>query len=716
MRRIVSVLLICCLTFMIFSSFLFLNTANEVSAAENGMQEIINFESMIAANDGKFPVKNGYAYDAETGVLTAPGSDATIFLPGVVDASYYTIHVEMAVQEVVTSKVIGNALLIGTADSHYRFYVKDVTRDTAANRPAYARLDRYVSGTQTTVINHQTCDNLLFNANVWFGVDITIDRINGRVDMYVNGNREITTSALKDQDVFGQIGFFAKKAMFRNLSVSVRSEHYSFDSLETSGNINLTYGNAGDAAYGSGILTMTSNSNRSVLLNDADVSALKKFTLHTEMKIPEYGLSTVFESGIGVGNSTGSLYRFVLKDDGKERNNESIRTAYIAQIAGSNTIGTTSLDFNMIPNTWISFDVLIDTTQENNNVDVYVNDRFVATYTLTAAQLSAAKVGFRGFNGVAFRNFKVLDGLVVPVAEGFTSAQLMLNEKIDVIFTARIPESAANLTAEILFDGKVISFDASDLTVNVDTAGYKNVIVTLKDICPQDVCDEITVQLYASGKLIAQKENYSVQSYCLNILPNRTYAGSDEERVELRQMLLAILNYGTFAQKFFTADTVFANDGIAQSDFVHADISSANSIKDISAKQNDDFYWRSATLALYNTVCMRFKFVATDLDRIVIKAVVDGATVQIYTTDDYVVLDEKSNLYYVDFGKMLANQFDEAVVMELWVDGSLLQSVTYSVNSYIHAYSASGKTESDSSYNLVQAIYDYGCIAQTYGG
>ncbi len=711
MRKSIAFLLIFTLVLTMFSSLFVAPTMIDAAEPDENMKEIHTFDSIVTNNNGSFPVgSSGCSYDATSGILSFPTSNKTLFVTDKVEAAYYTIHVEIAPTNLNSGNVIQNAVLLGNTTSHYRFYIKDTVRTATANRPAYARLSQNVSGSDTIIVEDQSCDKMQFNVEEWFDVDITVDTINSKVYLFVNGNQEIVKT-LTNADFSGQIGFYGKNVKFRNLSVSVKSEIYSFESLAPSGTLNIT--GASNASYADGTLTMTSASNASIFLTDANVANLKKFTLHTEMKIPTYSLSTVFEGGFGVGSS--SLYRFFLKDDGRERNVEKLRTAYLAQHITSAS-GVTALDFNLIPETWIKLDVLVDATKDTENVDIYINNRYVTTYSFAASLMAGAKVGFRGFNGVAFRDFQVLDGLVCPLAVGFTSAQVVLNEKIDVIFTARVPSDVMNLSAEILFDGDIISVTASDLDVNTDTDGYKTVSFTLKDICPQDICKLITVKLYSNGVVIAQKDNYSIQTYCLHLLPNKTHAGTNEELVALRKMLLAILNYGTYAQAFFTEDTVFANAGIAQTDFVHADLSSASSVRNVSAKQNDDYYWQSATLALYNTVCMRFKFVATDIQKVTIKAVVNGVPVQEYAAENFVVLNENTGLYYVDFSKMLANQFDDAITMELWVDGSNLQTVTYSVNSYIHAYYASGKTESDPSYNLIQAIYDYGCIAQAYGG
>ena len=181
-----------------------------------------------------------------------------------------------------------------------------------------------------------------------------------------------------------------------------------------------------------------------------------------------------------MGTTQGDLSRFILKDDGTERSSENLRTAYLARlISGGAADGVTALDFNLVPETWIKIDLLIDATKEADNVDVYINNRFVTTYSLATSLMTNAKVGFRGFQGVAFRNFSVLEYLAVPVAEGFTSAQVELNEKIDVIFNARVPKSETNLSAEILFDGDIISLDVSDLVVRADADGYNTVAFAL---------------------------------------------------------------------------------------------------------------------------------------------------------------------------------------------------------------------------------------------
>ena len=73
------------------------------------------------------------------------------------------------------------------------------------------------------------------------------------------------------------------------------------------------------------------------------------------------------------------------------------------------------------------------------------------------------------------------------------------------------------------------------------------------------------------------------------------------------------------------------------------------------------------------------------------------------------------NVYYLDYDAFAANQFGESVSAVLYVGGTEVQTVTYSVNSYVNSYAANNDN-TDASYGLIQAIYDYGVAAKGYAG
>ena len=77
-------------------------------------------------------------------------------------------------------------------------------------------------------------------------------------------------------------------------------------------------------------------------------------------------------------------------------------------------------------------------------------------------------------------------------------------------------------------------------------------------------------------------DNYSVRQYCLNQLSQTSDADT-----ELRALLVAMLNYGTEAQKYFdNAVENFVNEGVDQSYLTTQDIDKAQGV--VAKRHGDD--------------------------------------------------------------------------------------------------------------------------------
>ena len=83
----------------------------------------------------------------------------------------------------------------------------------------------------------------------------------------------------------------------------------------------------------------------------------------------------------------------------------------------------------------------------------------------------------------------------------------------------------------------------------------------------------------------------------------------------------------------------------------------------------------------------------------------------IFFPDDFV--DLGNGFYYLDYDRILANQFDTAIEANLMLEGVCVQTVTYSVNSYVRSF-VETYSESDAAYDLVKAIYTYGYYASNF--
>ena len=287
-----------------------------------------------------------------------------------------------------------------------------------------------------------------------------------------------------------------------------------------------------------------------------------------------------------------------------------------------------------------------------------------------------------------------------------TQAEVTLYKNINIDLTAKVADAIAALSLTAVVTYKDTDYPV-ELSKSVGADGYTTVTFSFTDILPQDISETLTAKLYADGILIAQKVDYSIQAYCEGIMP----APEDTDNAALRSLLIALLNYGAESQKYFNGETdaeALANSSLSDAEItsVNKAMSGALTVKQASTKTDENNCWYSATLGLYNTVRIRLMFYTKNVSQITV--MIGGNTVSTFESLG-------GNVYYLDYDAFAANQFGESVSAVLYVGGTEVQTVTYSVNSYVNSYAANNDN-TDASYGFIQAIYDYGVAAKGYAG
>ena len=580
-------------------------------------------------------------------------------------------------------------------------------------------------------------------------LDLLFDMAAKTVTFYVDGYEITTVTCTNLTAPGGRIGFFGQKGtVFRDFAVYkglVTPENevlvQSFEQIEKAdGTLDLEVESGTAQSYKDGVLTIENQSGRGAArfitpnlktLLGTDNAAVQsaQFTIHTEMMIPEtvnkavkVGVFSGDKADYGYGNRFQLIHNTgIEKDKGETFRQIYVQHEYTTPDHGFGGSSVLPAGVNFVPGEWISLDLLVDF--KTNTTSIYVNNNLVGTVdscTFERMNSGGWRFGFFVLNGSAsFRNLTVQKGLVTPVAEGIYSAQVVLNEKIDVIFKARVPQSLKNIHGEILYKDSVIEVLASDcqITEDPDYTGYQNITFSLKEILPQDIAELMTVRLYSGEIKIAERVDYSIRLYCVRLLPSYWSVVAVSTKEPLRQMLISLLNYSAESQKYFnevTDATLLATSGITESVLSEnynsisskAPMQEAASVRNVSSVTNADYYWKSATLALHNTVRIRLRFSAKDISKVMVSI---GS--ELYDFDDFAELG--NDLYYLDYDRILANQFDTAIEAQLLVEGVCVQTVTYSVNSYVRSF-VETYSETDDAYNLVKAIYTYGYYASNF--
>lgn len=228
---------------------------------------------------------------------------------------------------------------------------------------------------------------------------------------------------------------------------------------------------------------------------------------------------------------------------------------------------------------------------------------------------------------------------------------------------------------------------------------------TFADILPQDMGATILSELYVGEQVVSTRE-YSVRTYCLNMLEKTT--GDTAQDRALRGLLVAMLNYGTEAQKYFDPSVAledYVNAGVDQSHLssyeYKVDDAQDALLLDPVANQGD-YVWKAATLGLYDELKVRIKFYAADLNGLSIVA-----NDETYT--DFVPVNG-ANMYYV-YVPVVATDFDAAFEFTFYKNGTVGTKLTYSVNTFVNYIVTENVSRT---MGIVSAIYQYGCAADRY--
>ena len=286
------------------------------------------------------------------------------------------------------------------------------------------------------------------------------------------------------------------------------------------------------------------------------------------------------------------------------------------------------------------------------------------------------------------------------------SAAPVLNDKIDMIYAAEVPENYTNPYIDFTLNGVTTTVDE----YSIDDEGRLCFVFT--DINPQCMGDNISATLYATRNESVETysvENYSVRQYCVNMLAN-----TDIPTV-LRTLLSDLLVYGAAAQTYMNYKTdvlVTSGDDIFQPNYSDSPTISGYTAS-FNGTADSDYYWISAGLTLTSSVAMNFRFYAASIDDLCVSVTLNGV-VHDFSADDFTAVSGMTNVYEISYTKISAEQFGEDVFASMERnDEQIGNELVYSV----FAYAQSKQTDANAALQaLVKALYNYGVDALDYAG
>lgn len=309
--------------------------------------------------------------------------------------------------------------------------------------------------------------------------------------------------------------------------------------------------------------------------------------------------------------------------------------------------------------------------------------------------------GYFDFTVIAPTGHDFVNGVCSGCGLSFkiTSAALQLNEDINLVYTATIPEGFTSARMEFSFMGR--TYTANEYTVN----GNNEYTFTFPRITPQYMGEDITATLYADldgQTYTCTKANYSVRTYCENMLTN--YPND----AKLKQLISDLLTYGAAAQNYTDYQTEnLVTDGLSLTPATYPGL---NGLKvSFTGEKDDTTDFTAACVVLRSTLAVRFYFTAEDTDGLAVQCELPGRTER-FTEADFCSAGD--GLWYVELQGIKATEFSENITAAIFRgEEQIGRTVHYTVNTYICGVQNSTNASLSA---LMKALYNYGAAAKAY--
>ena len=204
----------------------------------------------------------------------------------------------------------------------------------------------------------------------------------------------------------------------------------------------------------------------------------------------------------------------------------------------------------------------------------------------------------------------------------------------------------------------------------------------------------------------------SVKGYVDKLLP----LCQDDSYASLRTLLIDLLNYGAVAQEYMnykTNNLVNANLTAEQKSWATSSNLELNNVADKEYKviENPSVVWNAVGLVLNNSVMIRAKFTAEDIQDLVVKVSCKEREFA-YTKNDFV--DNGDGTYYVYCNEIYADEMSENIFLTVYKGSSVCSNTTlFSVESYAKVIQDTYTDKVIS--RLTDAMMRYGKAAKEYG-
>ena len=243
----------------------------------------------------------------------------------------------------------------------------------------------------------------------------------------------------------------------------------------------------------------------------------------------------------------------------------------------------------------------------------------------------------------------------------------------------------------------------------------KYYVFSYKGINPQLMNDNVTAVLHAKNKseeYTSPEKIMSVKEYAYTMLDRY----SDDEHAKLRTLLVDLLNYGAAAQIYagYQTDNLVNSDLTdVQKDWASKDTTEFKNIRNLNYKtiSNPTAEWKTCSLVLKNSIMVKVKFSAKDVENKTVEIVLKNAKFT-YTKDDFV--NNGDGTYYVYCNELFANELSDNLLFTIYENGvPCSNTMLFSVESYARLVRDNYKDKPLD--KMTTAMMLYGKSAKAYG-
>ena len=269
----------------------------------------------------------------------------------------------------------------------------------------------------------------------------------------------------------------------------------------------------------------------------------------------------------------------------------------------------------------------------------------------------------------------------------FKGASLSLNGIISVNFYVQIDEG---VDASVVFH---INGNIQKKTMAEATISDSRYIFACQ-VAAKEMADDITAQIYVNDEPVGNAITYSVQQYCENKL------AKDNTGKSLKNLLVAMLNYGSAAQVYFDHHTDDLANAILTADkrvMAPVDPADLEDLQMAISGSDDGIAKSGASLLLEAETIVRYRVQLADGYSI------DDYTFQ-YGSEILPPVAAGNNVYYVDITGIAAKDLDKMYPITI---GNLI--ISYGPMSYVLRQLDNASTNA-----VVTGLYHYNQMANAY--